>query len=292
MAWNPRHVWFVFLISGILFGCWGCEQAKKAENDTKPNTSGETAKPKPPVHDEPSSPQIEETPAKSTKNPETTISEPKANPVKPSVDASASSADDTPPPVPGPKTPKPTKAVEVSKTVKKPLPTSAAIPKVSLSDRYRATCLVSVGDELPAGELLGIDGKMVALKNLYGDSLTVVFLWNVGATTYSQQAIVELLADMQKDILEPYAAKDLKVVGINVGNKPEKVKKSLDKSGVKFPILLDLQNEYFKSVAKEKLPRVYLIDATGKILWFDIEYARATRRELLTAIKAILEGKK
>ena len=56
--------------------------------------------------------------------------------------------------------------------------------------------------------------------------------------------------------------------------------------------MLDPQGEYFKTVAKEKLPRVYLLDASGKILWFDIDYARAMRRDLQTAIRAVLEGKK
>jgi hypothetical protein len=31
-----------------------------------------------------------------------------------------------------------------------------------------------------------------------------------------------------------------------------------------------------------------LIDAAGKILWFDIEYSRTTRRDLVGAIQATL----
>ena len=132
----------------------------------------------------------------------------------------------------------------------------------------------------------------MALKSLYGESLTVLFFWNVGTTAYSQQSIAEALEDMQKDVLEPFTAKELKVVGINVGNKPDDAKKVLDAGGVKFPILFDPQGGYFKSVATEKLPRVYLLDASGKILWFDIDYTRPTRRELQTAIKAVLVGNK
>ena len=172
------------------------------------------------------------------------------------------------------------------------LTSSIAIPKVGLTDKLRATCLVKVGDELADVELADKDGKMVSLKSLYGDALTVVFFWNVGTTPFSQQSVVDALGDIQKDVLKPFSAKDLRVVGINVGNQPEDTKETLQKSSAIFPNLLDSQGEYFKTVATEKLPRVYLLDASGKILWFDIDYARSTRRELQTAIKAVLDDKK
>jgi hypothetical protein len=44
-------------------------------------------------------------------------------------------------------------------------------------------------------------------------------------------------------------------------------------------------------VASEKLPRTYLLDASGKILWFDIEYSRTTRQQLLSAIRFSLAQK-
>ena len=223
---------------------------------------------------------------------ETSAKTPVETGAKPPEDTSANPQDDNPPPVPAPTPSKPTKANTPSKTVKQELPPPAAIPKVSLTDKLRATCLVKVGDDLPEAELAGLDGNKVALKSLYGDALTVVIFWNAGGTVHSRQSVVEALGDMQKDVLEPFAAKELKVVGINVGDKPDDAKKSLNDGGATFPNLLDPDRGYFKSVATEKLPRVYLLDAAGKILWFDLEYARATRRELLTAIRAVLEGKK
>ena len=45
-------------------------------------------------------------------------------------------------------------------------------------------------------------------------------------------------------------------------------------------------------MAKDRrLPRVFLVDDRGKILWFDVEYSRTTRQELLQAIQVTL-GKK
>jgi hypothetical protein len=49
-------------------------------------------------------------------------------------------------------------------------------------------------------------------------------------------------------------------------------------------MLLDAEGKALDAVATEKLPRTYLLDASGQILWFDIEYSESTRRELKNAI--------
>jgi hypothetical protein len=78
------------------------------------------------------------------------------------------------------------------------------------------------------------------------------------------------------------------VIGIDLGDKAEKVRELIESVGVKYPILLDTGGAYFKKLASEKMLRTYLLDAHGKILWFDTEYSRATRRDLLQAIDAAL----
>ena len=54
--------------------------------------------------------------------------------------------------------------------------------------------------------------------------------------------------------------------------------------GAEFPLLLDADGAGLGRVATEKLPRIYLLDPSGSILWFDIEYSESTRRELKNAI--------
>ncbi len=39
------------------------------------------------------------------------------------------------------------------------------------------------------------------------------------------------------------------------------------------------------------MPRTYLVDSQGKILWFDMEYSRSTRRDLRDAIRVVLNTK-
>ena len=62
---------------------------------------------------------------------------------------------------------------------------------------------------------------------------------------------------------------------------------ALEKAGANFPNLLDADGKAFAQVGSERLPRTYLLDPQGKILWFDIEYSLATRRELHQALRAV-----
>ena len=52
-----------------------------------------------------------------------------------------------------------------------------------------------------------------------------------------------------------------------------------------FPVLLDPQGAYFAKIAQSKLPRMYLLDSEGKIVWFDLEYSRSSKRELHQIIR-------
>ena len=48
---------------------------------------------------------------------------------------------------------------------------------------------------------------------------------------------------------------------------------------------MDPQGKALAQVATRYLPRTYLVDSEGKIVWFDMEYSPSTRRHLLQAIE-------
>lgn len=181
----------------------------------------------------------------------------------------------------------------VAKAEPKPqqLPPPDAIPKVVLSDEFRAACLVNVGDTMPEAELPDAAGKMHALESLYGEKLTVVCLWTIGTSRRSQRVDIaaQPLRDLMKEVVEPFGPKGVRVIGINVGDKSAAVEKKVSQAGVQFPTLLDPKGEYFAKLAKDKrMPRTFLLDAWGRILWFDIEHRRQTREDLVQAIRVVL----
>lgn len=187
-----------------------------------------------------------------------------ANPVKPGGDETSESPSD--------------------KDKKRPAPPpKPVIAKVMLDDKSAATCLVRIGERLPEGQLPDLKGKSHSILSLRGKKLSVVFFWTA-ENPYSLQG----LQDLDLDVAQKYGDRGVAVIAINQKDKPEAVRKAVTEAEAKYPQLLDEKGEYFAKVAKERLPRVYLVDADGKILWFDLEYSTSTRRDLIQGIKAVL----
>jgi peroxiredoxin len=168
-------------------------------------------------------------------------------------------------------------------------PPPPTIPKVALSNALRATCVVNVGDTMPEAELPDPAGKMHALDSLYGQKLTVVCFWTIGSTRRSRLEAAAVLRDLTRDVAAPFRQKGVQVVGINVGDAAMAVKQEVDQTGVTFPRLLDPKGEFLAKVAKDKqMPRVFLLDAGGRILWFDVELDRFSRYDLVQSIRAVV----
>ena len=160
------------------------------------------------------------------------------------------------------------------------------MPKVVLPAQFRAASLVKVEDPMPDGELPDLKGKKHAVRSLLGEKLTVVLFWT-SENPYSTQA----LADLQPDVLAPYGKKGVRAIAINHKDSSDDARKAVQEAEAQCPILLDADGSYFAKVAKEKLPRIYVLDARGKVLWFDVEYSKTTQRDLIAAIKVVLAEK-
>jgi peroxiredoxin len=166
-------------------------------------------------------------------------------------------------------------------------PPAAKMPEVKMPEKLLETCLVKVGDRMPEAELADLQNKRVSLRSLLGKKLTVVLFWN-SDNLYATQA----LEYAGLEVAEPFGKKGVGVIGIDVKDAPEAARKAVADAGAKYVNLLDPEGRYFSKVATDqKVPRVYLLDASGKILWLDIEYSASTRRDLDRAIKFALGEK-
>jgi peroxiredoxin len=157
------------------------------------------------------------------------------------------------------------------------------MPRVSLTQVHADACRVKVGDLFPESGLKDTAGQAQPLANLRGKKMTVVVFWN-GRKANSR----EELADLEPTILARFGASGVGIVGVNSGDDPQLVGELAKQSGASFPVLCDPEQTLLAQVAPGKVPATYLVDATGKVLWFDIEYSRSTRRELAEAIRYTL----
>ncbi len=159
-----------------------------------------------------------------------------------------------------------------------------------MSDAIRATCLLTVGQAMPAAELPDLAGNLRGLHSLYGPKLTVVCFWTLGTTPKARMVATEGLQDLMSDVAEPFGKKGVAVIGIDVGDPADEVKKQLAEAGVTFTNLLDAKGELFAKTATNRkfMPRTYLLDAGGRVLWYDVEHSRATQRDLVLGIRVAL----
>lgn len=182
---------------------------------------------------------------------------------------------------------KPSDVEIVEPATPKTPPRPTEIPKVVLSSRDLETCLIKVGDVAPDGELADLEGAKQNLRGLFGKKATVLLFW-----TEENPYAVQALENLQGDVAEKYPGQDVRVVGIDLNDSPQVARQAIDDGKVKYANLLDPQGSYLAKFTAdaEKLPRVYLLDAQGKVLWFDVEYSDTTERDLNAGIQVTLGG--
>jgi hypothetical protein len=169
-------------------------------------------------------------------------------------------------------------------------PLKHKIPLAVLSKEVRDTCLVWVGDPMPTADLPDLQGKAQPLQALFGKRLTFVGFWTAADSESAGkgQEMLESLDDLEK----PFAKQGVAAIAVNVGNNPETAAKVVAQAEAKFPNLVDPQGAFFAKVAKGKLPRIYLLDSAGRIIWADVEYSGFHfRREVVPAIADLLAEK-
>lgn len=158
------------------------------------------------------------------------------------------------------------------------------IPAVVLSEQHQKLCAVKVGDAFPALALTTLDGAEQALPETYGKRATVILFWH--GNGWSTRAA---LRDLGPDIAEPFAKQGIAVAPVAVNQPADATKAALEMSESKLTTLLDPEGKAFAQVGSEFLPRVFVLDAAGKIVWFDLGYNHSTRRELKQAVQVLVE---
>jgi peroxiredoxin len=160
-----------------------------------------------------------------------------------------------------------------------PPPAQVSQPEVVLSQHHTQTCLVGVGDQFPPLTLPDLKGNARDLAQLRGDRMTIIVFWTAQGF-YAREQFSRIMYECH----DRYAKLGVRVVAINVGDSPEVVEELATKNGVTIPCLLDVDGQAFRQAATGYLPRIYLLDAAGNIVWFDLEYSRSQRLGLHNAV--------
>jgi peroxiredoxin len=171
-----------------------------------------------------------------------------------------------------------------------PAPAPAAppsIPKVYLTEEQRKSSRVGVGDSIPDASLADLAGQTRSVRGLFGKRLTVLVFFHAGGLVDRMRS-KELLQDLDRDVVAAHGKQGMTVVAVDVGDSLEKVKDLAGDAHVGYPVLLDADGAYFAKLASGGFPRIYALDPTGKVLWFDLEYSTTTRYSLKQTLLSVL----
>lgn len=149
-------------------------------------------------------------------------------------------------------------------------------------DDINETTLVHAGDQAPDFSVEMLDGSKLTLSELRGKVVLVNF-WATWCPPCRQE-----MAHLQKGVIDHFAGKDLVVIPISRGESRETVEAFIQKMGYTFPVGLDLDKSIYLKYATNYVPRSFVIDRDGKVVYVAVGYDEVVAEEINAAISASL----
>ena len=150
-----------------------------------------------------------------------------------------------------------------------------------------ALCLVGCGAApattpraamLPVGEVIRVDGRPESLKVAIAGSVAVIDLWATWCTACEQER------PKLERLHAAYAARGLRVIGLNVGEATGVVNAYLTENRISYPIYSDPDFRMADALGEKRLPTILVVDRGGRI----VQRSPTLNAETLTVIKSQL----
>lgn len=131
---------------------------------------------------------------------------------------------------------------------------------------------------LPVADLVTIDGRDASLQSAVGGSVAVVDLWATWCAACQRER------PKLERLYGAFAARGLRVVGVNVGEEPSVVVAYLAENHVPYPNYLDPAFHLADALGERRVPAVLVIDRGGRI----VHRSGSLDRETLESVEALL----
>ena len=148
-------------------------------------------------------------------------------------------------------------------------------------DDLAETTLINAGDVAPDFTVEMLDGSKVPLSALQGKPTLLIF-W----ATWCPPCRLEL-SKLQEHIIDRYGDK-INVLPISRGEERAKVEEYISKMGYTFAVGLDGDQSIYRKYATNYIPRCFVIDAKGKVLYSGVGYDEAIAKEVEQSIEKAL----
>lgn len=156
------------------------------------------------------------------------------------------------------------------------------IPVVLFSLDEFNVVLTEVGQDVPEFSSVTIDNELFDIEDYKGK----IVLINLFAT-YCLPCKPELKS-LQEDFWLKYKEKDFVVIGIGKGDDSESLKKLRNEMGLSFPLIADTSKSISNLFARKYIPRNFLINRKGKIVFQTLGYDDIGNEDLKTELEKLL----
>lgn len=150
----------------------------------------------------------------------------------------------------------------------------------------KESTLINTGDMAPDFVVQMLDGKKIRLSELRGKVVLINF-WATWCPPCMQEFNV-----ITPKIITPFKGKDFVLLPISRGEETEVVKKKmlqLKEKGIDFPVGLDPQKSIYSLYATQFIPRNFLINKEGRVVYNSVGYEEKGLDELAGMIRDLLK---
>jgi peroxiredoxin len=159
----------------------------------------------------------------------------------------------------------------------------AALSAGAQTDKDTAN-LLKVGDDMPEFTLTTLDGKKVTSDDLYGKVVLINFFATWCPPCNQELPLVE------KEIWAKYKDnKDFILLIVDREEKPDVVRKHIEKKGWTMPFYLDEKKEVYSIFANRFIPRNYLFDKQSRLVLQSMGFRKNEFEDLRKQIDSMLK---
>lgn len=122
---------------------------------------------------------------------------------------------------------------------------------------------VNIGDKAPKLDIKYLDGSSLTNESLKGKVAVLQF------TASWCSVCIKEMPHLEKDVWQRFKNEDFALIGIDLKETPEKVKKFIKKTGITYPIALDADGKLFKSFTLKNagVTRNIVLNKKGEIIF-------------------------
>jgi peroxiredoxin len=152
----------------------------------------------------------------------------------------------------------------------------------SIDDEVAATTLIHAGDKAPDFTAEMLDGSSVTLSALQNKPTLLIF-W----ATWCPPCRAEL-AHLQEGVIDVFGDA-INVLPLSRGEKREVVEEYIAKMGYTFAVGLDSEQKAYNLYASNYIPRCFVIDTDGTVLYSGVGYDEAVAEEVNAKLREALK---